>query len=200
MTIIFWIGHSSDGKNQYYAQGNGYYDLYTDIQEEHGWNTFINPNAIEMKVLELNQENTDEWGDIRGLKNIEEYDNWITEEKIEKLKDEHFKEIIEKSVSDVYYHQFMEENEFGSVIQGFDEYLIRGNAKTIEEKLEAPLVNYNEAKNGEKYQFRMEAPAVDIYGRKCKVIAMLNDIKGRKHPLYEVKTKTMPLIVDKVEY
>src|SRR5699024_137671 len=180
MKIIFWIGHSSDGKNQYYAQANGYYDLYTDIQEEHGWNTFINPNAIEMKVLELNQENTDEWGDIRGLKNIEEYDNWITEEKIEKLKDEHFKEIIEKSVSDVYYHQFMEENEFGSVIQGFDEYLIRGNAKTIEEKL--------------------EAPAVDIYGRKCKVIAMLNDIKGRKHPLYEVKTKTMPLIVDKVEY
>jgi|SRR5690625_3602791 len=109
--MIAWIGKTTDKVKKYTSEGESYYELYTNIQEKYGWDEIIDQDAFEQKVLEVNGENVDEWADSDGIKDFEAYEEWVTDDKIAKVTDEHYRKIIEDSNSEAYYHEFEEVEE-----------------------------------------------------------------------------------------
>lgn len=109
--MIIWTGKTTDKVKKYTAEGETYYELYTNIQEKYGWDHIIDSDAFEKKVLELNGEDVDDWADTDGIEDFEIYNDWVTDDKIAKVTDEDFKDIIEDSDSEAYYHEFEMEGE-----------------------------------------------------------------------------------------
>lgn len=67
-----------------------------------------NNDGFEVKVLEVNNENVDEFS-IDDELDFEKYQDWETPEKLDNMTDKHYIELINDSTSEAYYHDFEED-------------------------------------------------------------------------------------------
>ena len=109
--MIKWTGENTSKTITYTAEAETYEELYRNIQEEYGYDNIIARDAFEFKVLEVNGENVDDWGDSDGITDWEAYEDWVTDDKIAKLTEEDYRAMINDSDAQAYYHEFEEVSE-----------------------------------------------------------------------------------------
>ena len=106
MTIL-WTGKTTDMKKVYIAEGETYKELYEEIQEKYGYDAIIDKDAYEIKLLEINNEDLDQYEVTSdGIGNWELYETFENKEGLKRLSDEDYREIIGNSDSQAYYHDF----------------------------------------------------------------------------------------------
>ena len=69
-----------------------------------------------------------------------------------------------------------ETNSFGDVTYNGEVYRLTGQAELTNALL--PMNNYNDASEGESYDFQMSAPGIDKNGTEVIVYWIFSDIKG----------------------
>lgn len=104
--MILWTGKTQDKSFIYTAQAESFKELYERIEKKYGH--IFDKNSYEIKLLKLNGQN------LKEFENTEEntfdysvFEDWYMFEKEKDLCDEHYKELIEESVSQVYHHEFV---------------------------------------------------------------------------------------------
>ncbi|PKE18644.1 hypothetical protein [Macrococcoides caseolyticum] len=106
MTIL-WTGKTTDMKKVYTAEGETYKELYEEIQDKYGNDKIIDKDAFEIKLLEVNNEDLDQYEITSdGIGNWELYETFENKEGLRRLSDVNYREIIENSDSQAYYHEF----------------------------------------------------------------------------------------------
>ena len=110
--MIKWTGKNTSKTITYTAEAETYEELYRNIQEKYGYDNIIARDAFEFKVLEINGENVDDWGDSDGITDWEAYEDWVTDDKIAKLTEEDYRAMINDSDAQAYYHEFEEVSEW----------------------------------------------------------------------------------------
>ena len=85
--------------------------------------------------------------------------------------------------------------DYGTVTFKGKEYTLTDQAEFTNRQLEAPYTNYNEAEEGEEFDFEMSAGAIDEAGNEFIVYWTFSDVKGQQKELDEFEYD----IVDRVE-
>ena|SRR5699024_8526064 len=108
--MIYWTGRTTDKILKYTASGETYKEVYEDIQDTYGYDNIINRDALEFKKLEINGYDVHEFlmdydgFDFEAYEKAEsEFDNDMTEHD--------YRDIIEESTSQAYYHEFIVDEE-----------------------------------------------------------------------------------------
>lgn len=106
--MISWIGKTQDNIFRYTAQAETFKALYERIEKKYGYGHVLDENSYEIKLLKVNGQN------LKEFENVEEnafdysvFEDWYMFEKEIDLCDEHYKELIEESISQVYHHEFV---------------------------------------------------------------------------------------------
>ena len=96
-----WTGYTTDKKIRYEAEGSTYKELYFNIQNKDGYDTIIDENAFELKLLEKN-------GIYRNELDIDEFDELSEVFTTLSLNDYDYRDMILESTNQAYYHYIEE--------------------------------------------------------------------------------------------
>ena len=96
-----WTGYTKDKKIKYEAEGSTHEELYFNIQNKYGYDTIIDENAFELKLLEKN-------GIYRNELDVDEFDELSEVFTTLSLNDYDYRDMILESTNQAYYHYIEE--------------------------------------------------------------------------------------------
>lgn len=104
---IKWIGKNTQGNMMWTAEGIGYKDLVGTIDEKYGYDYILDANAKQIRMLEINNEDLNEY-DITsdGIGNWEKYEEFENRTGLKELSEQDYRDILESSKGKAYYQEF----------------------------------------------------------------------------------------------
>lgn len=96
-----WTGYTADKKIKYESEGSTHEELYFNIQNKYGYDTIIDENAFELKLLEKN-------GIYRNELDVDEFDELSETFTTLSLNDYDYRDMILESTNQAYYHYIEE--------------------------------------------------------------------------------------------
>lgn len=127
--MIKWVGKNTQGNMRWEDEGLGYVGLIQSIEDKYGIDYILDADAVQIGLLELNGENLDDYEvTTDGIGDWDKYVEFSGREGIKELSEEDYRNILELSRGNAYYHDFKTEEtlEFykdGEFIFSYDGYL-----------------------------------------------------------------------------
>lgn len=156
-TRVKWVGKNTQYDKKWEADGLGYKDLVETIEYKYGINYILDSDAVQIKLLEINGENLDDYEVTSdGIGNMDKFEEFENKEGIKELSEDDYKDVLESSKGNAYYHNFKTENILEFYKDGVFEGSYEGYVYDLVEFAVSELVNFQEEDEYEDFILDLE--------------------------------------------